>query len=362
NYSDGQVVDKRIQPFGSTIDVSTPAGLTAPEGMVFGGWYTSPDFSGEPVTSLTMPVGGVHLYARWKRPDVHVTFDSAGGTPVEMQTLDWGHKATEPAKPTRAGYEFGGWYYFGGPGAAAKPRLLRSVAASGTPAPFPFDLELEADAHLVAAWRSTNTPTTYTVRHVLADGTVLCEETLSGTVGQTVSALALPKGDARRRGHAYASASGATIDLAEDASANVVTFTYSDDATHPYVVHLWDAESGLPVAADISFDSVEALMDYLAPRVAGYHVLFGGQGYLSDREGGQELTFWYERDFESAQPARAATLKVAAAPAAKSAPRHMAKSVPATGDPASPVLPAGLAFLGAAVAATGARLRRRDER
>ena len=361
-YSGGQFVDKRNQLFGSTIDVSTPAGLTAPEGMVFGGWYANPDFSGDIVTSLTMPEGGTHLYARWKRPDIHVTFDSAGGTPVAAQTVEWGHKATEPAKPTRAGYEFGGWYYFGGPGAAAKPRLLRGVAASGTPAPFPFDLELEADARLVAAWRSTNTPTTYTVRHVLADGTVLFEETLPGTVGQTVSALALPRGDARRRGHAYASASGATIDLAEDASANVVTFTYSDDETHPYVVHLWDAETGLPIAADISFDSVEALMDYLAPRVAGYHVLFGGQGYLSDREGGQELTFWYERDTEPAQPARAATQKVVAVPAAKSAPRHMAKSVPATGDPASPALPAGLAFLGAAMAAAGSRLSRREER
>lgn len=371
-YSGGQVVDKRTQLFGSTIDVSTPAGLTAPESMVFGGWYANPDFSGDTVTSLTMPEGGTHLYARWKRPDVHVTFDSAGGTPVATQTVEWGHKATEPAKPTRAGYEFGGWYYFGGTGAAAKPRLLRVVAASGTPVLFPFDLELEVDAHLVAAWRSTNTPTTYTVRHVLADGTVLCEETLPGTVGQTVSALALPRGDARRRGHAYASASGATIDLAEDASRNVVTFTYSDDATHPYVVHLWDEATGLPVAADVDFDSVEALMDYLAPRVAGYHVLFGGRGYLSDREGGQELAFWYERDPEPARPAeaatsaqpatRAATLRVASAPAAKAAPRHMAKSVPATGDPASPTLPAGIAFLGAAMAAAGVRLSRREER
>lgn len=108
-------------------------------------------------------------------------------------------------------------------------------------------------------------------------------------------------------------------------------------------------------------------MDYLAPRVAGYHVLFGGQGYLSDREGGQELTFWYERDPEPARPgttapATAATLRVAAAPAAKSAPRHMARAVPATGDPASSALPAGLAAFGTAVAAAGARLRRREER
>ena len=211
----------------------------------------------------------------------------------------------------------------------------------------------------MAAWRSTNTPTTYTVRHVLADGTVLCEETLPGTVGQTVSALALAKGDARRQGHAYASASGATIDLSADASSNVITFTYSDDATHPYVVHLWDEATGLPVAADIEFDSVEALLDYLAPQVAGYHVLFGGRGYLSSRDGGQELTFWYERDPEPAVPATTSA-PAAAATQASYEPRHMA-ALPSTGDATSPAAPAAAGALGLGIAALGALLRRRRE-
>ena len=344
-YSGGQVVDKRTQLFGSTIDVSTPAGLAAPEGKVFGGWYSNPDFSGDPVTSLTMPEGGTHLYALWKHPDVTVTFDAAGGSAVAPETVAWGGKATRPADPVREGYEFGGWYYQG--------------AGSSTPAPFPFDLALQADARLVAAWRSTNTPTTYTVRHVLADGTVLCEETLPGTVGQTVSALALPKGDARRQGHAYASASGATIDLSADASSNVITFTYSDDATHPYVVHLWDEATGLPVAADIEFDSVEALLDYLAPQVAGYHVLFGGRGYLSSRDGGQELTFWYERDPEPAVPATTSA-PAAAATQASYEPRHMA-ALPSPGDATSPAAPAAAGALGLGIAALGALLRRRRE-
>jgi uncharacterized repeat protein (TIGR02543 family) len=156
-YSEGEVVGSKEQLYGSTIDVSAATAPEAPEGMVFAGWY---DKDGNPVASLTMPIGGTHLYARWKRPDVTVTFDAAGGSSVAPETVAWGGKAKRPADPVREGYQFGGWDYQG--------------AGSSTPAPFPFDLALQADARLVAAWRSTNTPTTYTVRHVLADGTVLC--------------------------------------------------------------------------------------------------------------------------------------------------------------------------------------------
>lgn len=122
-YSEGKPVDSKTQLYGSTIDVSAAAApeAKAPEGKVFGGWYSNPDFSGDPVTSLTMPEGGTHLYALWKHPDVTVTFDAAGGSAVAPETVAWGGKATRPADPVREGYEFGGWYYQG--------------AGSSTPAP-----------------------------------------------------------------------------------------------------------------------------------------------------------------------------------------------------------------------------------
>lgn len=287
-YSNGQVVASNRQIFGSTVDTSAAVVPEAPEGVEFAGWYTDSDFSGDPVTSLTMPIGGTSLYAKWIHPAVYVTFDSAGGSAVDVQKVSWGDKATRPADPTRAGYKFGGWYYVG--------------AGSDTPAPFSFDLGLEGDVNLIAAWSSTNTPTTYTVIHKAADGTVLYQETLSGTVGQTVTALELAQDDAHRQGLAYASASGKTIDLAADASQNVIEFTYSRDASHPYVVHLWDEETGLPIAADAEFDSVEALLNYAAPTLSGYHVLNGGQGYLSTRDDGQELTFWYAKDSTPVTP------------------------------------------------------------
>ncbi len=39
-----------------------------------------------------------------------VTFDSRGGSAVEKQTVEEGKYATKPANPTRAGFEFVGWY------------------------------------------------------------------------------------------------------------------------------------------------------------------------------------------------------------------------------------------------------------
>jgi uncharacterized repeat protein (TIGR02543 family) len=91
-YSEGKPVDSKTQLYGSTIDVSAAAApeAKAPEGKVFGGWYSNPDFSGDPVTSLTMPEGGTHLYALWKHPDVTVTFDAAGGSAVAPETVAWG--------------------------------------------------------------------------------------------------------------------------------------------------------------------------------------------------------------------------------------------------------------------------------
>lgn len=79
-------------------------------------------------------------------------------------------------------------------------------------------------------------------------------------------------------------------------------FTYANDLQHAYAVHLRDAETGLPVAADIDFDSVEALLNFRAPAIPGYRVIHGGQGYLTTREGGQELTLWYAKDAEPIAP------------------------------------------------------------
>lgn len=307
------------------------------------------------------------MYAKWVRPNVNVTFDSAGGTPVGAQSVVWDGKAQRPADPVRAGYAFGGWYYFG--------------VDSAAPARFSFDMPLEGDVALVAAWKSLQEPVAYTVRHVSADGSVLAEQVLRGTVGQTVSAFALASDDALRQGFAYVDKAGEAIDLASDASQNVIVFTYANEPRHAFQVHLRDAATGLPVAADIDFDSVDAILNFRAPSIAGYRAAHGGQGYLTVRNGGQELTFWYVKDAEPSddgelsshegdgaartlaafvgeEPGESAAL-AAATPADAGEARHAAKAVPSTGDDADIRVPAGIAVVSAVVVALGFGVRRR---
>lgn len=237
-------------------------------------------------------------------------------------------------------------------------------------------MPLEGDIALVAAWKSLETPVTYTVRHVSADGTVLAERIFKGLVGQTVSAFALNEGSALRQGYAYVDKAGEAIDLAADVARNVIVFTYANDPRHPYAVHLRDATTGRSVAADIDFNTVEALLNFRAPAIPGYQVIHGGQGYLTTREGGQELTFWYAMDAEPPAPgelsehggngvaptgAAAAPMAgegVASAPVAPEA-RHAAKALPATGDDMDARVPTGLATVAAATAALGFGVRRR---
>ena len=56
----------------------------------------------EPAPEVNDGVGDPEIFT--------VTFDSAGGTSVALQTVESGKKATEPTAPERAGYEFLGWY------------------------------------------------------------------------------------------------------------------------------------------------------------------------------------------------------------------------------------------------------------
>ena len=100
---------------GGTFDVkkdtiltpSTVPTVTKP-GFKFAGWY-SDDKLTTPFDFSTKITAAITLYAKWTDV-VKVTFDSKGGTNVAIQEIEKGTKATEPAAPTREGYNFEGWY------------------------------------------------------------------------------------------------------------------------------------------------------------------------------------------------------------------------------------------------------------
>ena len=81
------------------------------EGYTFKGWYFDEAFTqaydGRPITSDTK------LYAKFEINRYTVTFDSAGGSTVSSQTVDWNTVLSLP-NTSRAGYDFLGWYYSNG--------------------------------------------------------------------------------------------------------------------------------------------------------------------------------------------------------------------------------------------------------
>ena len=88
-----------------------------------------------------------------------VTFDSAGGSAVTAQTIEAGQKATKPADPTKAGYDFKGW-------------TLNGSA-------YDFNTAVNGDITLVATWEQQQVvPTVYTVTFDSNGGSAVTAQTI----------------------------------------------------------------------------------------------------------------------------------------------------------------------------------------
>ena len=89
--------------------VATGAGLPVPSkaNHKFVGWYTTADFSGDPVTAVSATAT---VYAKFDADLVDVKFDSKGGSEVETGKVLYNQKLNKPADPTKIGYTFVGWF------------------------------------------------------------------------------------------------------------------------------------------------------------------------------------------------------------------------------------------------------------
>ena len=85
-------------PYGAGI---TPPAAPVREGYTFDGW--------DPKFPATMPAGDMLIAAKWQINSYTITFDTAGGSPVEAITAPYGAGITPPAAPVREGYTFDGW-------------------------------------------------------------------------------------------------------------------------------------------------------------------------------------------------------------------------------------------------------------
>ena len=89
-----------------------------------------------------------------------VTFDSAGGSNVEAQTVEENAKASKPTDPTKTGFTFGGWF-----------------TDSALTVAYDFNTPVAADITLYAKWNEV--PVNYTVNFDSAGGSSVEAQTVA---------------------------------------------------------------------------------------------------------------------------------------------------------------------------------------
>ena len=111
---------------------------TAEWDYIFEGW--SAEAGGTVLTSIPAATGNATYYAKVSKvkQTYTVTFNSNGGSAVQSQTVEYGAKATVPAKPTYENHKFVSWCY----------------NADGT-SPVDFDTPITGNVTFYAAWNET---------------------------------------------------------------------------------------------------------------------------------------------------------------------------------------------------------------
>jgi uncharacterized repeat protein (TIGR02543 family) len=79
-------------------------------GHTFIGWFKDKECTESWVFATDVVTNNITLYAGWKIAFYGVNFDSQGGTIVSSQVVDYGKKASMPARPTKGDYALAGWY------------------------------------------------------------------------------------------------------------------------------------------------------------------------------------------------------------------------------------------------------------
>jgi len=96
----------------ASVDLRANAFVKA--GYTFAGWNTEADGSGtsyDDVQNITMPAGGLTLYARWEAQEQTITYNNnAGSGTMDDTTGDTDASVTLSANTfTKSGYVFAGW-------------------------------------------------------------------------------------------------------------------------------------------------------------------------------------------------------------------------------------------------------------
>ena len=115
NYTIEYASDGGSMPetYPTTYTVESNITLPVPQktGYNFCGWYENENFTGEAIFEIALgTTGNKEYYAKYELGLYTITFDSNGGSEIENITQYYNVLITEPAVPTRRGYDFVGWF------------------------------------------------------------------------------------------------------------------------------------------------------------------------------------------------------------------------------------------------------------
>ena len=119
NYEDTGTVpsDSTSYSSGDLVTVASNSGTLAKTGYAFDGWCTTQSVAGAACSGDTYGVGDefaitgdTTLYAQWEGNVLTVYLDEQEGTAIANASTTSGGSMSDPGTPTRAGYEFDGWF------------------------------------------------------------------------------------------------------------------------------------------------------------------------------------------------------------------------------------------------------------
>lgn len=299
--SNGQVVGQETDIYYEAPITLMDAPTNMGEGYEFLGWYTDPELmnlTNHVEDGYEMPATDLTLYAKWERKDLLVQFDSQGGSPVESQSVAYNTSAEEPQEPTRAGYQFMGWY-------------TKEVGGER----WTFDRLVAEDTTLYARWESVGTAP-YTINHIIQGAkTPFYQETGVSSVGDTIYAKVLLPQNEHYPDNVYlvSEIASRTMVLSSE-EENTVTFVYQEVEETTYTVSYLEEGTNEPLAEDKQVSTRASVVTeipvnikgYVCTNLAGYETITlvtswqpvstlgeGQENHITFyyREGGAELSF-----------------------------------------------------------------------
>ncbi|MBM6693686.1 InlB B-repeat-containing protein [Pseudoflavonifractor capillosus] len=299
--SNGQVVGQETDIYYEAPITLMDAPTNMGEGYEFLGWYTDPELMNltNPVEDgYEMPATDLTLYAKWERKDLLVQFDSQGGSPVESQSVAYNTSAEEPQEPTRAGYQFMGWY-------------TKKVGGER----WTFDRLVAEDTTLYARWESVGTAP-YTINHIIqGEKTPFYQETGVSSVGDTIYAkVLLPQNEHYPDDIYLVSEIASRTMVLSSEEENTVTFVYQQVEETTYTVSYLEEGTNRVLAEDKQVSTRASVVTeipvnikgYVCTNLAGYETITlvtswqpvstlgeGQENHITFyyREGGAELSF-----------------------------------------------------------------------